>query len=167
MFRRRDPGSEPSDNAYDGLRALALGATEDRVGNAPPEHPQVLGAVIDIPGAGGMASVVALADGTTSMYTSTGGGIIGAGAHEAVAVKTHALLTALQRLIEMFPADDRVDLPAADLVQITLITPTGRRRASVPAPAFWGQEPSTVADLIAAIHDVISAIREVGPPDQP
>jgi hypothetical protein len=120
--------------------------------------------VIDVPSGGGTASVVALADGMTSLYTSTGGGTIGAGTHEAVAAKTHALLATLQRLIEMFPADDRVDLPAADLVQINLITPTGRRRASVPAAAFWGQEPSTVVELIAAIQDLISAIRGAGPP---
>ncbi len=110
-----------------------------------------------------MASVVALADGTTSMYTSTGGGTIGAGAHEAVASKTHALLSALQRSIDMFPLDDRVDLPPVDLVQFTLITPNGRRRASVPSAAFWGQEPSSVVDLIAAAQDVISAIRDSEP----
>ena len=129
----------------------------------PPEHPDVLGAVIDIPGEGGMASVVAMADGTTSMYTTTGGGAIGAGSHEAVARATGALLTILQGLIEMFPADERVDLPQGDLVQVTLVTPAGRRRANVPAAAFWGDEPSTVVDLIAAIHDVISAIREIEP----
>jgi len=141
-----------------------LGVNEADVGKAPPEHAQVLGAVIDIPRAGEMASFVALADGTTSMYTSTGGGTIGAGAHESVAAKSHALLTTLQQRIEMFPVDDRVDLPPVDLVQITLITPTGRRCARVPADIFWGQEPSTVADLIAAIHAVISAIREIEPP---
>ena len=63
----------------------------------------------------------------------------------------------------MFPADDRVDLPPADFVQITVITPSGRCRASIPTAAFWGQEPSTVVDLIAAIQDVISAIRSAGP----
>jgi hypothetical protein len=110
-----------------------------------------------------MASVVALADGTTSMYMSPGGGTIGAGAHDEVAGKTHALLGALQRSINMFPSDDRVDFPPSDLVQITLITPTGRRRASVPGAAFWGDEPSTVVDLIAAIQDVISAIRDTEP----
>lgn len=105
--------------------------------------------------------MVALADGTTSMYTSSGGGTIGAGAHESVVRATRGLLTTLQDFIEMFPEDERMELPPADLVQVTLLTPTGRRRASVPAAAFWGEEPSTVVELIAAIHDVISAIREI------
>lgn len=164
MFRRKTArSSRSSDPIFDGLRTAALSVTEAMVGPAPPEHPQLLGTVIDIPRGGGMASVVALADGTTSMYTSTGGGTIGAGAHEAVASKTHALLSALQRSIDMFPLDDRVDLPPVDLVQFTLITPNGRRRASVPSAAFWGQEPSSVVDLIAAAQDVISAIRDSEP----
>src|SRR5690242_2945562 len=112
MFRRRsNPGSQSPEQTYEGLRALALGVTEATVGTAPPEHPEVLGTVIDIPSSGGMASIAAMADGTTSMYTSTGGGTIGAGANEAVAARTQALLATLQRLIGMFPADDRVDLP--------------------------------------------------------
>jgi hypothetical protein len=164
MLRRRTTSSSPSaEQVYDGLRTAALGVTEATVGKPPVEHSQVLGAVIDIPSAGGVASVVAMADGTTSMYTSTGGGTIGAGAHEAVAAKSHALLTALQGLMDMFPPDDRVDLPPSDLVQITMMTPTGRRRASVPAAAFWGREPSTVVALIAAIQEVISAIQQTGP----
>lgn len=164
MLRRKaTPRSQSPDQVYVGLRTAALGVTEAVVGEAPPEHPDVLGTVIDIPSEGGMASVAAMADGATSMYTSTGGGTIGAGIHEAVATATHVLLTMLQRLIEMFPPDERVDLPPADMVQITLVTPTGRRRASVPAAAFWGNEPSTVVELIAAIQDVISAIRGTKP----
>ena len=90
-------------------------------------------------------------------------GTIGAGTHDAVADATHALLSVLQRFIEMLPADERVDLPLADMVQITVITPTGHRRASVPAAAFWGTEPSTVVERIAAIQDVISALRGSNP----
>jgi hypothetical protein len=164
VFRpKRSSADRPTNAVYEGLRSNALGVTEATIGKAPPDHPNVLGAVIDIPSDGGIASIVGMADGTTSMYTSTGGGTIGAGAHDVVATRTHALLTTLQHLIEMFPADDRVDLPPADLVQITVITPTGRRRASVPAAAFWGQEPSTVSDLIAAIQDLISGIGEAKP----
>jgi hypothetical protein len=116
MFRRRAPADPPPpEQVYDGLRRAALGVTEDVVGKAPPEHPDVLGAVIDIPSEGGTASVVAMADGTTSLYTSTGGGTIGAGAHEPVSRAARALLATLQSLIEMFPADERVDLPSADM----------------------------------------------------
>ncbi len=164
VFRRKATSrSQSPDQVYGGLRTAALGVTEAVVGEAPPDHPDVLGTVIDIPSEGDMASAVAMADGTTSLYTSTGGGTIGAGAHDVVVGATRALLTVLQQLIEMFPADERVNLPPSDMVQITLVTVTGRRRASVPADAFWGKEPSSVVELIAAIHDVISAIRGIEP----
>lgn len=165
MLRRKkaSSGSPPPAQVYEELRTAALEVTEALIGTPPPEHPDVLGVVVDIPREGGTASVVAMADGTTSMYTSTGGGTIGAGAHESVAGATRALLATLQRLIEMFPADERLDLPTAELVQITVITPAGRRRASVPAAAFWGREPSTVVELIAAVHGVITALREIEP----
>jgi hypothetical protein len=162
MFRRRAKDADESpDVVYGGLRTQALSVTADNLGKAAPDHPQVLGAVVDIPSGEGMASVVAMADGTTSMYTSTGGGTIGAGTHVDVAEKSHALLATLQRSIDVFPFDDRVDLPNDDLVQITIITPSGRRRASVPAAAFWGQEPSTVIDIIVAVQDVITAINQI------
>ena len=89
MFRRKAKSkSQPPGEVYDTLRTRALEVEEATLGRAPVEHPQVLGTVIDIPSEGGIASVVALADGTTSMYTSTGGGTIGAGTHEAVATRT-------------------------------------------------------------------------------
>ena len=119
--------------------------------------------MIDVPAAGGVATVVTMADGTTSMYTSTGGGTLGAGSHEPVARASGALLAELQELIEMFPADERTSLPAADLVQITIVTREGRRRANLPAAAFWGREPSTLVALIGRIHEVIAAIRATEP----
>ena len=164
MFRRRAAGGPHSPvDVYVCLRTAAFDITQDAVGKGSSERADVLGAVVDIPSQGGTASIVAMADGTTSMYTSTGGGTIGAGSHDSVARANHALLAALQRRIEMFPADERADLPPADLVQITLITPAGRRRASVPTAAFWGEEPSTVVELISAVHELTSAIRRIEP----
>lgn len=119
--------------------------------------------MVDIPKSGEVVSIVGFTDGTTSMYTSAGGGTIGAGSHEPVVAATHAVLAALQSRIELFPPDDRVGLPGEDMVQVTLITPSGRRRAGIPVDAFWGREPSSVIDLIGAIQNWISAIRQVTP----
>ena len=160
MFRKRSSSVPKSpDQIYEGLRTAALSVTAEQSGDPPPDHVSVLGAVVDIPAEGGMASVVAMADGSASMYTSTGGGVIGGGKHEAVEGAVHGL----EGLIEIFPEDDRVDLPPTDMVQITVMTPRGRRRACVPAAAFWGAEPSTVVELIAAIQDVMTTIRGVAP----
>ena len=47
----------------------------------------------------GAATLVSLADGTTSMYTSTGGGVIGGGAHDAVVQAGRAFLLELERRV--------------------------------------------------------------------
>ena len=70
------------------------------------EHRDVSGVVVDIPTEGGFATVVGLTDNTTSLYTSTGGGTIGAGEHREVAAGTHRLLSAVQAQLESFKRQD-------------------------------------------------------------
>ena len=166
MFRRRGGGGgadgpQQPVGPYEDLRNLALlRFGSDVSGVDLGAHPDVVGAVVDLPGSnGGHATIVALADGTTSMYTSTGGGVIGAGEHAPVAAAALALLDRLQEILDLIPADDRTDLPSPEYLAVTVLTPAGRRRAHVPHAAFMGQEPSSVVPLLAAIHDVITAIR--------
>ena len=80
MLRRRDRSTRGS-NPYEGLRTMALtefGRTAAAT-DTDTDDDTLLGVVVDIPQRGGYATVVAMADGTTSMYTSTGGGVIGGG----------------------------------------------------------------------------------------
>ena len=103
VFRRRiadrGGGGASPETIYKGLRDIALSASQSGGLPLPPrEHPDVFGVVIDIPASGGFATLVGLTDNTTSLYTSTGGGTIGAGTHSAVATATHALLAAVQQL---------------------------------------------------------------------
>ena len=123
MLGRRGAGEPDPADTYADLRELALTRTSALVSAEGTAHPGVLGAVVDIASGDGGVSVVALSDGTTSMYTSTGGGIIGAGTHPAVAAATNALLGQLEAMLAMFPVDDRTDLPRPDMVQVTVLTP--------------------------------------------
>ena len=158
IFKKRSSAGGASE-VYLQLRsnALELGRRVDPVS----AHPDVQGVVIDIPRGGATATIVALADGTTSMCTSTGGGVIGGGGHEAVARATTELLVAIQANLVLFPRDGDRSLPPDGFVRYTVLTPEGRRIAHVPEAAFWGQEASPVADLIAAAQAVLSRLREV------
>lgn len=168
LGRRKDhgrgEGSSSPDEVYRNLRSLAIAAATE-LPAPPPEHPDVSGVVVDIPRDGGFITFVALTDDTTSMYTSSGGGTIGGGVHPDVAAATHALLARLQADLELFPPDDTDADPTDRYVQVTVLTPSGRRRAAIPNPAFWGEEPSGVLPLIVAIHGVISAVRTITPED--
>jgi hypothetical protein len=76
MFGRRKAREGASSSQ---LRELAL------FGELPPDAPTGAdGAslvMMDLEVGGGVASVTSFADGTTSLYLSTGGGIIGTGTH--------------------------------------------------------------------------------------
>src|SRR5436309_11113376 len=74
---------------------------------------EVWGAVMDMAFPGGVASLVSLEDGTTSLYTSTGGGVIGGGAHESVVKATQASLDAVAVYAPQFSPTDSDDLPEA------------------------------------------------------
>jgi hypothetical protein len=163
VFRRKraDDGDPESRNPYEDMRAMALSAVV--TGLAPPGtgHPDVSGVVVDVPAQGGFATFVALNDNTTSMYTSTGGGTIGAGEHQHVAAATQALLAAAQAHIEAFSPPDDARLPAGGMVRFHALGPSGGRYVDVPEDSFWGRSPHALMPVIAATQDVISAIQTV------
>jgi hypothetical protein len=145
---------------YADLRAQALDAT--RSGRLPSTlRSGALGVVVDIPASGGFVTIVALADNTTSMYTSTGGGTIGAGAHQAVATATQQLLVVVDAHRSSF--DDHVDdaLPPTGTVRFHGLAEAGGFVADVPEDAFWGRAPHQLMPVIAATQQLIGAISAI------
>jgi len=162
--RRRGGDDEPTGgNPYDGLRDLALRAVENGLPAPAADHPDVSGVVVDIPSQNAFATVVGLTDNTTSMYTSTGGGTIGAGEHAEVATATHELLRTIQAHLDSFAAVGDSALPPAGTVRFHVLTPTGTRQVDVPEDAFWGRAPHALAPVIGATQELISAMRTVSP----
>jgi len=161
VLRRRRDREQPS--TYAELRALALGAVAKGIEPASADHPNVSGVVIDIPSGGSYATIVALTDNTTSMYTSVGGGTIGAGQHERVAAVTHALLAAVDAQLDQFTGTDDASLPPAGTVRFHVLTETGGHTKDVPEDAFWGRAKDPLMPVIAAAQGVITAMREVSP----
>ena len=75
----------------------------------------VRGLVVDVPASGGAVALVALADGTASMYTSAGGGIVGAGLEPQVAAAVRQLLdvAGAQQALFVDPDDRALSARAA------------------------------------------------------
>lgn len=165
MFRRKQPkdGGPEAAGPYEGLRMMALSAVANGLQSPTNDHPDVSGLVVDIPAQGGFATVVALTDNTTSMYTSVGGGTIGAGGHANVASATQALLAAAQAQVRAFTKPDDPDLPPAGQVRFHLLSPAGCRFEDVPEESFWGRAPHELMPVIAATQAVISAISSSSP----
>jgi hypothetical protein len=124
----------------------------------------------DLSVGGAFATVVGIADGTTSMYTSTGGGIIGAGSRPEVATVTARLLEVAERCLDAMPAADAADtadtaavaaLPAAGHVAFVALTRGAMRRVEVPEDEAQ-ERPGPAHDLYTATHDVITQLRLAG-----
>ena len=143
---------------------MALDAVTRGLASTSPEHPDVAGLVVDIPAKGGFVTIVGLADGASSMYTSVGGGIIGAGTQAAVAAATEAALVEVQRNLGLFKNRDDHALPPEGLVRLHVLTSSASRRVDVPEGAFWGREGHELTPVISTVQNLISALSAASPP---
>jgi hypothetical protein len=106
----------------------------------------------------GVATLVCLRDGTTSLYTSSGFGIIGGGAHEAVVRENSALLAAVEEhLSEMSSSTDR-SVPRLGRTIIRALTFEGQRSYEA-AEDELGEGRSALSSVFHAAHGVITQLR--------
>jgi hypothetical protein len=142
------------------LRANLLRMTPSELGLQPTEElPHVWAAVFDWGMEGGAASIIAVADGSVSMYTSSGGGMIGAGEHDSVRVPAARFLRTVESILgSLTPATDAL-LPRANEFALVALTYEGTRRAVVDLRLLQRADP--LARAWIAGQDVITALREL------
>jgi hypothetical protein len=105
-------------------------------------------------------TVIALADGTTSLYTTGGFGIVGGGAHPGVVVANRKLREAVAAQLDAFLPDLGSDPPGPDDLRVRALTTDGRRVAdAAQADLLDGTHP--LSDLFFAGHAVITRLREI------
>lgn len=157
--RRR---TRPPAEVYRGLRQLIFDLDPARAGMRPTQAlPTVWGAMMDLSYPSGSATLVSLVDATTSLYTSTGGGMLGAGEHQAVAVATRAFLRAVEEhLVLMRPSGD-TSVPAPGYVVLRALT-YGGRRAVTAAEDELGRGRHPLSPVFLAGQEVITEIRRLG-----
>lgn len=106
----------------------------------------------------GVASLVCLRDGTTSLYFSGGGGIIGGGAHQAVVRANAELFTVAQTyLAALMPSSDR-RLPAKGRVVIRALTYSGKLTFEASEDDL-GNGRSSLSPVFHSAHGVITQLR--------
>ena len=107
---------------------------------------------------GGVASLVSLEDGSTSLYTSTGGGVIGGGAHPRVVEATHAFLDAVAVYAPQFSPTDSDDLPEPEHIRFHALAFDGRRGADALESDLQSRTHE-LWPLYYSGHQVITALR--------
>jgi hypothetical protein len=167
---RHNPGHSPSGNqassanAYMGLRSLVLEGSRANFGLAPGSSPtQPFAVVIDWGSPQGPATIVTIADGSASVYPSSGAGFIGGGqSHESIrnaALKTVELAGAMQPLMQR-----TTKYPLADPQQVTfyVVTDAGVFTASASEDDLAGNR-SPFSQLAAAAQNIVTEYRHLPP----
>lgn len=114
------------EEVYQGLRARALSTNPLDIGLKPGEGaPPVWGALMELGYPKAVATILSLADSTTSFYLSTGGGVIGGGGREEIRRAGQAFLGAAGKLTEHFESTQDFPLPKAGQVRFQLLTFSG------------------------------------------
>ena len=156
FFRRRPP--EVAD-VYKGLRSQALAMTPEALGLDGASAPPVLVALMENSGPEGVVvSLVAVADGTASLYFSNGGGRIGAGTYPAVAERARAFVEACGTHFDEVQPAAEAPLPGSGEVRFHLVTREGLRGAGAPEEEL-GRGGHPLSPLFFAAHELITAMR--------
>jgi hypothetical protein len=152
-----DPRPDPR-STYLGLRRQVLTLTPAALAREGADGLPVLAAIMETRYPAAVATLAGVADGTTSLYFSNGGGVIGAGARREVAVATARWLAVCGvQLPQLEPMADP-ELPGEGQTRLMAVTPSGLVGALVPT-AELGERRHVLAPLFFAAHGVITQVR--------
>lgn len=131
------------------LRELALTVPATEVGI--PEDAGVWAVVMEIEVSGETATLVGMADGTASLYISSGGGIIGGGDHEVVRAAAQGFVAMAQHAQEAVSEPVSADLPHPSPGMVRFYFRSGSGTSTVEVAE------EEVADPDHALHDVFAS----------
>jgi hypothetical protein len=158
-FRKRP--KQPDASAGRDLRAQALRLEPTPLGLTPtPDQPNVWAILMETGLQRGAATLFSVVDGTTSLYYSTGGGVIGAGERPSVRATLPAFFRAAEGCAAQFSVASTTPLPDAGRVRFYLRTFTGTLSAEA-AQDDLATMHHPLSPLFQAGHAVLSAVRGV------
>jgi hypothetical protein len=142
------------------LRDTALRLSPSEAGLSPsPDLPHVWGALMETGYPEGLATLVALADGTVSLYLGHGGGVMGAGEHASVREMARAFLRAAETHREALTPTADFPLPAVGRVRFYLLTFSGALTADADQTSL-GEGRHPLSPLFYAGHDLLAEVRK-------
>jgi hypothetical protein len=154
---------EPPESITGDLRSMALNLSPDEIGITRENFPhQAWGVVMETGMDAGFYTLVVLADGTTSLYFSNGGGIIGAGEKPEVQEASRQFIGWGNRLLGSAGLAPSTQPPANGSTKFFFLTFDGIRSYSAPEIEL-GEERDSLAPLFRAGHAVIAAVRQARP----
>jgi hypothetical protein len=155
-----EPGAAAAgDGGTTSLRDQLLHASPQQIGVTPVRG--VLGVLMERGYAKGVATVVALTDGTASMYISSGGAVTGGRAYAPARAASQRLCEQAADSLAATKPTTEFPSPAMGRVRFYVLTESGVRTAErdiLPLAADAGADP--LAPLIAAGDALLAALKE-------
>jgi len=157
FFRRKRADDSPRADVYEGLRNQVLNLSTDQLGDAFAEVP-ILALLMETGYPEAVATLAGVVDGTSSLYFSNGGGVIGAGTHAAVADANKRWLETGATYLPQLSATSHAPLPGEGMTQFVAVTPQELRAAAAREDDL-GEGRHRLTPLFYAAQDVITQIR--------
>lgn len=160
-FKSAKTKSQIPTNPYLGLRNQVLSLKPEDLGiHIPADKEEAFGVVLEIETGGGVATIVSLSSGDASMYTSTGGGIIGGMTHTNVKDAALAFVKTSQSYFHKMHIAKNSDTPKTGDIKIFILT--NKHKYSYEAPEKdITNEKSYWAVLFYKGNDVITQLRSI------
>ena len=157
-FKKSKPQPPPQD-VYLGLRNQVLSVKPSDIGVSPTSDlPVVWGVLMETGYPEDVVTLVSLADRTTSLYFSNGGGVMGAGEHAPVAQATAGFISLAQLFHSQMRPATSFPLPTVGNVRFYLLTFSGVLTAEADEQDL-GHERHQLSPLFHKGHEVIGNIR--------
>ena len=144
---------------YPALRHQALSTKRTKVGiPAPPPEAPAWGILMETGYPETTATLLALSDGTTSLYFSSGGGVIGGHAHQSVRQANVALLETANQYYQHLKPSESFPVPATGHTLFYVLTDSGVLSGGGREDDLGhGRHP--LSPLFHAGHQVIAQLR--------
>lgn len=147
---------------YVELRNQVLQVKPDAIGEERTDDSTVIAVLMETAYSEAIVTLVAVADGTASLYFSNGGGIIGGGGHEPVRKVCAGFIAGAQQYVSQSTSTDTFPLPIEGSVRFYLVTGVGVYTFEALEDDL-GYERHTCSPLFHKGHELITAIREHTP----
>jgi hypothetical protein len=127
---------------------------------ATPEHPHIWGVMMEFILSGSVVTLAGLVDGTTSLYFSTGGGILGSGNHPKVGAAARELVGKAELALECFQPVREYPFPDEGFIRFYALTFNGILMAECPDKDV--KDPLLgLSGLYEAAQDLITQVKLV------
>lgn len=147
-------------DAYSGLRNMVFSTKPDSIRIKLKVPGEVWGVVMETGYPKAVASLVALADGTVSLYFSNGGGIIGLGPHPGPHLSAQSLLASSQQFSTQMQPAKNYPLPKTSYTRFYPLTGEGVRTVEAKDDDL-ANNLHALSPLFYKGHELISEVRAV------